>query len=1147
MKKFIAFLIFAVALFSITFAQTDTRSRETKIADIVMLLPANNTDSFNKLMDELLHLGDVIGDLAPRLVDSGDGDTQIRYAISGLSMYASQRDALKPAVANSLCDAIPKATSDEIRDFLFIQLQYVAGEESVERVANYLTNPRLADAAARVLVRTGSAASGKALLSALEKATGAQKITLIQALGEMRHLPANDFIATFVSAPSATAQPLPSPSDTEIRKASLYALSQIAHPASEKILSQAAARAGFRFESSDALGAYLRFLQNNLAEQPLMVTKSAQKVWKATSETSQIAAKTAALELLTHSAGEKSMGYIITAMKSSNAAYRQAALQFSKNIGSPTMYADLLKIAQKEKRAEVKAEIVSVLGERGDQVSWSFIQQCLAADNNTLRAAAITAAGKFAGANAVLPIVQAMNTSNQEVVSAGKHALLSIADNEVIVQVAAALPNASNGAKVAFLEILASRRAESNAAVVFAQTSSTNGEVRLAAYKALASVVSVRDASRVAQLLNNSSDKEEVAALQRALFSAVSSQSQEMQTDLIIDQAISSNRPANYGHVFAMVGGRVALDIVMEYGFHAGDPTLREAAFESLLNWSDDVVIPQLYKIAADNPGTPYFDRALLGYTAKTGLSKEMPEQKLLMLRNGLEIAQTPLQKRTLLRQIARTGTFVGLTTAGRFLNDPSDEVQQAAVQAINAIALAHPEYYGPQVISLLERGIAINKDPEAEYQKEAILKHLAALPQAGGFESMFNEKDLSGWQGLVENPIARANMSAKELAQKQEKADEIMRRDWKVENGVLVFDGPGYDNLCSIKDYADFEMYIDWRIHKGGDSGLYLRGSPQVQIWDTALTNVGAQVGSGGLYNNTKHLSEPLIVADNPVDEWNSFYIKMIGEKVTIYLNGQLVTDNVTLENYWNRHIPIFERGPIELQAHTERVEFRDIYIREIPRATPYRVSEEEKAQGFVPIFNGMNMLGWTGNLTDYVARDGAIVCDPIHGGNGNLYTEKEYANFILRFDFLLTPAANNGIGIRAPLEGDAAYVGMEIQVLDNEAEVYRNLREYQYHGSVYGVIPAKRGHLKPVGEWNTQEIIADGNHIKVTLNGVVILDGDISDASNHFTQTIDGQFHPGLSNTTGHIGFLGHGSWVAFRNLRIKELIPSNQNHAL
>ena len=123
-------------------------------------------------------------------------------------------------------------------------------------------------------------------------------------------------------------------------------------------------------------------------------------------------------------------------------------------------------------------------------------------------------------------------------------------------------------------------------------------------------------------------------------------------------------------------------------------------------------------------------------------------------------------------------------------------------------------------------------------------------------------------------------------------------------------------------------------------------------------------------------------------------------------------------------------------------------------------------------------------------------------------------------------------------PTEGDAAYVGMELQILDNDAPIYKNLEPYQYHGSVYGVIPAKRGALKPVGEWNYQEVIAKGNHIKVILNGEVIVDGDIAKASDNGKATADHKQHPGLLNEKGHIGFLGHGSEVHFRNIRIKEL---------
>ena len=196
------------------------------------------------------------------------------------------------------------------------------------------------------------------------------------------------------------------------------------------------------------------------------------------------------------------------------------------------------------------------------------------------------------------------------------------------------------------------------------------------------------------------------------------------------------------------------------------------------------------------------------------------------------------------------------------------------------------------------------------------------------GFVALFNGKDLTGWKGLVANPVERAKMTPAQLAQAQTKADERMRAHWRVVDGVFVFDGKG-DSLCTVKDYGDFELYVDWKIKEKGDSGIYLRGSPQVQIWDP----VNFKLGSGGLYNNQKNPSKPLVNADNPIGEWNTFYIKMVGERVTIRLNGTLVVDNVVLENYWERDKPIYPAGQIELQNHGNTLYFKNIYLREIAR----------------------------------------------------------------------------------------------------------------------------------------------------------------------------------------------------------------------
>ncbi len=190
---------------------------------------------------------------------------------------------------------------------------------------------------------------------------------------------------------------------------------------------------------------------------------------------------------------------------------------------------------------------------------------------------------------------------------------------------------------------------------------------------------------------------------------------------------------------------------------------------------------------------------------------------------------------------------------------------------------------------------------------------------------------------------------------------------------------------------------------------------------------------------------------------------------------------------------------------------------------------------EGFVSLFDGKTLDGWQGNKKGYVVKDGSIVCDPA-GGGGNLYTEKEYSDFVLRFEFKLTEGANNGIGIRTPMQGDPAYVGMEVQVLDDSSDKYKGIKDWQRHGSVYGIIAAKRGHLKPVGEWNTEEITVNGRKVKVVLNGVTIVEGDLDEAST--PKTLDGKNHPGLKNEKGYIAFCGHGTPVEFRNLKIKEL---------
>jgi Domain of Unknown Function (DUF1080) len=213
------------------------------------------------------------------------------------------------------------------------------------------------------------------------------------------------------------------------------------------------------------------------------------------------------------------------------------------------------------------------------------------------------------------------------------------------------------------------------------------------------------------------------------------------------------------------------------------------------------------------------------------------------------------------------------------------------------------------------------------------------------GFTPLFNGKDLTGWRGLLkeggpqhyDQPAKRAGLPADKLSELQKEADEVMRTHWQVENGALVFSGKGR-SLVTEQKYADFDFYVDWKIPANADSGIYLRGLPQVQIWDPANPaqfGAGNQKGSGGLWNNKgpgKEGKEPLVKADKPIGEWNTFHIRMIGDRATIWLNGQLVVNNSILEHLWAADLPIPRAEQIELQNHGNNLWFKNIYLRELP-----------------------------------------------------------------------------------------------------------------------------------------------------------------------------------------------------------------------
>jgi hypothetical protein len=435
----------------------------------------------------------------------------------------------------------------------------------------------------------------------------------------------------------------------------------------------------------------------------------------------------------------------------------------------------------------------------------------------------------------------------------------------------------------------------------------------------------------------------------------------------------------------------------------------------------------------------------------------------------------------------------------------------------------------GTVAVSILSLGLGVADASAAE-------AGVTAPPK--GFVALFNGKDLSGWHGRgTENPRPWTALAPEELKQKQESTRADIRKHWSVEKGVLVNDGHG-KYLTTDRDYGDFELLVDYKTVAKADSGIYLRGIPQVQIWDTTKAGgkwkLGADKGSGGLWNNAKGSpgKDPLVKADKPFGEWNRFRILMIGERVTVHFNDKLVVDNAPLRDYFAKgKTPVPARGPVQLQTHGGEIRWRNVFLREIPAEEANAILQKQDGEGFKTAFDGKTLNGWTGATSNYEVVDGTIRCKK--GQGGNLFMKEEYADFSFRFEFKLPPGGNNGLGIRAPLQGNVAYSSMELQILDNTAPKYAKLQPYQYHGSIYGVKPAHRGYLRPVGEWNFQEVVAKGTHLQVILNGTRIIDEDLSKLEPQ-----DGKKHPGLLRPSGYIGFAGHSDPVMFRNIRIKKL---------
>jgi HEAT repeat protein len=1123
------FTIYLMLFLTSTAFPQDQRTIETRVADLLARFPAGSFQLSDRLMADMIALGETgIKQVCEQIIPAGTGDdTKARFAVESLSRFLSAKGKdPERRMWERICISYASDKKDNgVKDFFMKQLQLIGGDQAAEAMKVFLGSREMCEPALAVILAAGGKNSENILAESLKNRDLPCAAAVMNALARMNSkIAVNEYIVWASSG------------DVNIRASAYNALARSGSPLAYQVLMNAAKSVSYHWEHTGATASlinYARVIAGNGDIKTL--DKICTLIMSKCDNNLTIQNKTAALNAYVTFHGMSAMPVLLKAASHLNGKYRNAAIRMSLSIQGSEMVSKWISYFPKA-IPQARPEIITMLGIRGDESALPLVTSALSDKDTKVRQEAAAAVVKISGNKSINSLISYMlQFSSSEDQEAAKSALMTVTGSDNMRYLLPVLKEGQPAARKSAIELFAWNRDHKYFADILPFASSADESVKAAAIKALASLAGTDDQAALIDLMGKNDNPGYISDLQEAVaVSACKISDPEKRSSLILKALQGNIGKEKLIPVLARTGGREALAVVLKE-FENGNPAMRDICFKTLTGWRDHSASSALFKICESGNKT-FEEPAFKGYIRQIRTASLTDEQKLLLYRKIMPLALSPDRKNEVLAEIGKLKTYQSLFFVNNYLDDPSTSA--AAAKAAMYIALpsinSKTGMSGELVKEILTRAAVNLKGQESEYDREMINKYLADMPSDEGFKPMFNGKDLTGWQGLVENPVARAKMKPSELAKKQIEANKKITENWSVKDGCIWFNGKG-DNLCSVKEYGDFEMLVDWKITKEGDSGIYLRGSPQVQIWDTSRVQSGAQVGSGGLYNNQKNPSRPLKVADNPVDEWNTFRILMVGEKVSVWLNGQLVVNNVILENYWDRNIPIFPKGPIELQAHGTNLAFRDIFVREI-NDREYNLTATEKAEGYVALFNGRDLDNWVGNKESYVAEDGMIVIRPGQGSGGNLYTGKEYADFIIRFEFQLTPAANNGLGIRAPLTGDAAYVGMEIQILDNTAPVYANLKPYQYHGSVYGVIPARTGFLKPVEEWNYEEVSAIGSKIKVVLNGTVIVDGDI--AGSRDNGTMDHLDHPGLKNKSGHIGFLGHGSVVKFRNIRIKDL---------
>jgi HEAT repeat protein len=903
-----------------------------RIADLVAKMPAEDSEQERQIMNALVGLGPgSVLDICKMLAPPGEvDDSQARFALHGLVIHVCRPEAGagRQMVEAALIEALKSVSESNIQAFIIRQLELAGTETSVATLSAYLADDQLCAPAARALVEIGTDSAKESLWKALSSAQGRARETLISSLGVLGYEKAAKDILKYVES-----------EDPATRMTALWAVAKIADPSADKVLARALEQES-GLKRAKVASFYLHYAER-LAEKggKSRGAKICRKVLKRKGDYAENI-QCAALNTLVLIEGKGALDDLLETMNGQATELQAGALFLADTIAGTPATQKWVKTASKA-LPPVRARIIEMLARRGDQAALPFIVSCLEDDANSVRLAAIAAAVRLGGDKGVDAVVaQLRQPEGADEIEMTRQSLLYCKGSYALAAVARTLPEMPAAARASFIDLLALRSAKAHVEVVFAQVEETDESVRLAALKALDDLAGPEHLPRLIDLLIQAKSSKERSAAQKAVV-LVSKQGPDgparVEPLLNVVRAADDDKKKVLLPVLSAISGRTALAEVLRETSSANDQ-LKETAVRTLSKWPGTEAIPALMSILANTTDQTHQVLAVRGLARLIKDGDMAPDKKVELFSQTLDGVERPEEKRLLLAGLGSVKTLASLKRVCKLLDDEAvrTEAIRAAVQ-IGCPADENDKGLDSYAAAVwLKRVSKFNSDVELQ---EKIDKHIGSIPEPqlvqkpvpDGFVQLFNGKDLTNWKGLLhspyDNPIERAKLSSGQLAQQQAKADESMRKHWTCVDGILIFDGGG-TSLATVQDYGDFELWVDWKVvYPHGDSGLYLRGSPQVQIWDPGQWNVG----SGGLYNNQKNASEPTEIADNPIGYWNTFCIKMVGGRVTVHLNDKLIVDDVVLENYWDRSQAIFPIGQIELQCHGDPIHFANIFIREL------------------------------------------------------------------------------------------------------------------------------------------------------------------------------------------------------------------------